>query len=90
MNFKALNIREAHERPEAMEEAVVMMVGTKKDKIIQGITLLQPFFEKYDYIGNEISDNLFDTGLCLPSDSKMTKEQQDRVIDTIKRLFINA
>jgi len=51
---------------------------------------LQPFFEKYDYIGNEISDNLFDTGLCLPSDSKMTKEQQDRVIDTIKRLFINA
>lgn len=37
LNFKALNIREAHERPEAMEEASVPMVGFSKDRIIQGI-----------------------------------------------------
>lgn len=49
---------------------------------------LQPIFEKYDYItakeGVSISDNLFNTGVCLPSDTKMTIEEQDFVIDKIK------
>lgn len=40
LGFKALNIRQAHERPEAMEEASVMMVGLKKDRIIQGLEIL--------------------------------------------------
>lgn len=39
--FKALNIRQAHERPEAMEEASVMMVGLKKERILQGIEVLE-------------------------------------------------
>lgn len=41
MGFKALNIREAHERPEAMEEASVMMVGLNKERIIQGLEVLE-------------------------------------------------
>ncbi len=48
MNFRALNIREAHERPEAMEEASVMMVGLNPERILQGLVQLQ-----YQKTGNE-------------------------------------
>lgn len=41
IGFKALNIRQAHERPEAMEEASVMMVGLKKERILQGLEVLE-------------------------------------------------
>lgn len=41
MGFRALNIREAHERPEAMEEASVMMVGLNKERILQGLQVLE-------------------------------------------------
>lgn len=41
LEFKALNIRQAHERPEAMEEATVMMVGLKKERILQGLEILE-------------------------------------------------
>ena len=51
---------------------------------------LQPVFEKYDFIKVEeksVSEDIFNNGVCLPSDTKMTKEEQEKIIEIIKNLF---
>lgn len=48
---------------------------------------LQPIFEQYDYVGNDVSEDLFKHGVCLPSDTKITDENLRRVITIIKLLW---
>jgi dTDP-4-amino-4,6-dideoxygalactose transaminase len=48
---------------------------------------LQPVFSKYDYIGNSVATRLFEQGVCLPSDTKMTEKDLQRVVATIRKLY---
>ncbi len=48
---------------------------------------LQPYFEKYDYVGTNVAERLFEYGVCLPSDTKMTDEELERTVKTIKKLW---
>lgn len=48
---------------------------------------MQPFFQDYDYIGGDVGKTLFENGLCLPSDTKMTDEELSRVCEVIKGLW---
>jgi len=56
LNFPALNIRETHERPEAMEEASVMMTGINKDRIMQALELLSKQKRNKDRTLNIVQD----------------------------------
>ncbi|MBD7970567.1 DegT/DnrJ/EryC1/StrS family aminotransferase [Paenibacillus gallinarum] len=49
---------------------------------------LQPFFERFDYLGQGVSDSLFENGICLPSDTKMTDSDLQRVTKVIKGLWM--
>lgn len=48
----------------------------------------QPFFEKYDFVGTGVSEKLFENGVCLPSDTKMTDEDLERIVKIIKGLWL--
>lgn len=51
---------------------------------------MQPVFEKYDYVGSNVGQTLFETGVCLPSDTKMTDSDLERVVKIIKGLWKNV
>ena len=48
---------------------------------------VQPFFAEYDYVGSDVSEKLFENGVCLPSDTKMTDEDLERICGIIKSLW---
>jgi dTDP-4-amino-4,6-dideoxygalactose transaminase len=50
---------------------------------------LQPYFKQYEFIGEKNSEYLFENGVCLPSDTKMTDNQLNEIVEIIKGLFIN-
>ncbi|MEA3321205.1 MAG: aminotransferase class I/II-fold pyridoxal phosphate-dependent enzyme [Bacillota bacterium] len=50
---------------------------------------LQPFFEKYVFIGTDASERLFENGVCLPSDTKLTDEDLERIVKIIKGLWLS-
>ncbi|QZY55542.1 DegT/DnrJ/EryC1/StrS family aminotransferase [Crassaminicella profunda] len=48
---------------------------------------MQPFFAGYDFIGDGVSEKLFENGVCLPSDTKMDDEDLNRIVKIIKGVF---
>ena len=48
---------------------------------------MQPFFAEYDYVGGDVSEKLFENGVCLPSDTKMTDGELERICSIIKGLW---
>ncbi|UOQ50321.1 aminotransferase class I/II-fold pyridoxal phosphate-dependent enzyme [Gracilibacillus caseinilyticus] len=49
---------------------------------------IQPFFEKYDFVGFNVSEQLFENGVCLPSDTKMTDSDLCKIVKIIKGLWL--
>ena len=56
LNFPALNLRDAHERPEGMEEAAVMMVGTNPERVLQGLQILDSQPRGDDRLLRQVAD----------------------------------
>ena len=61
LKFRALNIRQTHERPEAMEQAAVMLVGLNLERIIDGLNALDVINQSHDvtdYLSNDVSQKI--------------------------------
>ena len=48
---------------------------------------MQPFFAEYDFIGTDVAEKLFEKGVCLPSDTKMTDDDLNRICKIVKGLW---
>ena len=78
--------------PESKVSALDIILALEKENIearpLWKPMHLQPVFKDCDYIDNgSVSEDLFNRGVCLPSDTKMTREQQQKVCDIVKGLF---
>lgn len=91
LNFRALNIREAHERPEAMEEASVMMVGLNPERVMQGLIQLQ-----YQVTGSDQINNLSNQRINASTHQQPTRNfrpvadySMPNVSDKVVRIIIS-
>jgi dTDP-4-amino-4,6-dideoxygalactose transaminase len=50
---------------------------------------MQPFFAEYDFVGDGVSEKIFENGVCLPSDTKMLDEDLERIVEIIRGLWID-
>jgi len=48
---------------------------------------MQPFFAEYDFIGEDVSEKIFKNGVCLPSDTKMSESDLEKVVEIVKMLL---
>jgi UDP-N-acetylglucosamine 2-epimerase (non-hydrolysing) len=65
LGFPAVNIREAHERPEAMEEASVMMVGLNKERVLQALVILETQMKRMRLVNDYSMPNVSDKVLRI-------------------------
>ena len=65
LSFPAINIREAHERPEAMEEGAVMMTGLNPERVMQGLSALENNNERMHIVKDYDIDNVSEKVLRL-------------------------
>ena len=83
LNFPALNIRQAHERPEAMEEASVMMVGLNPERILQGLIQLESQYRGENRSFRQVAD------YSMPNVSDKVVRIIISYVDYIKRVVWN-
>ena len=80
LNFRALNIRESHERPEAVEESSVIITGLNIERILQGIKILE-----YQSVGSKRNINLV-KDYCIPNISNKVERIIISYIDYVNRV----
>ena len=79
--------------------SILVDSADRKEKIIQKLAdeniearhlwkpmHMQPFFAEYDFVGSDVAEKLFELGLCLPSDSKMTNDDLSKVCKIVKEV----